>query len=159
MCPGVATSVLVLLPPCACEMEHCVVGVGLLGWPRGSPNAAVHVGVGWPDAQRLVTGRLLSLYGRLNSFPKGHRSPLLALVFRVMSAASNTLSTVCNALRVSLQITTPTRFGVGPGCSARQVREWFAECVVPPLDRTPMTSYLPQLPPLPSIMWISGRSR
>ena len=33
----------------------------LLGWPRRSPNAAVHVEVGWPDTQRLVTGRLLSL--------------------------------------------------------------------------------------------------
>ena len=107
----------------------------LLGWRRRSPNAAVHVEVGWPDTQRFVTNRLLSLrapqllaHGRLFSLP--------ALVFHVMSVSPNSLSAVCNALCVSLQITTPTRFGVDPGCSARRVREWFAQCVVPPLDRT-----------------------
>ena len=68
----------------------------LLGWPRGSPNAAVYVEVGWPDAQ--------SLYGRLSSLPMGDHSPLPELVFRVMSVSPNSM----------IQITTPTRFGVGP---------------------------------------------
>ena len=51
----------------------------------------------------------LSLGGS-SSLPLGDRSPLPALAFHVMS--------VSNALCVSLQITTPTRFCVGPGCSA-----------------------------------------
>ena len=43
---------------------------------RGAPNAAVRVEVGCPDAQLLVTGRLLSLYGRLSSLPMGdHVTP------------------------------------------------------------------------------------
>ena len=36
----------------------------LLGWPRGSPIPAVHLESDWPDAQRQITGRLLSLFGR-----------------------------------------------------------------------------------------------
>ena len=39
-------------------------------------------------------------------------------------------------LCTSLEIVTPSSFGVGPGCSVQQVRPWFPQCVVPPLDRT-----------------------
>ena len=45
----------------------------LLGWPRGSPVPAVHLESGWPDAQRLITGRL---FGRITSMPIGDCSPL-----------------------------------------------------------------------------------
>ena len=34
----------------------------LLGWPSGSPNAAVFLEPGWPDALHLCTERLLSLF-------------------------------------------------------------------------------------------------
>ena len=56
----------------------------VLGWPRGSPVAAVHFGSGWLDAQRLIAGRLLSLFGRITSIPIGDCSPLPAIVSRVL---------------------------------------------------------------------------
>ena len=117
-------------------MELYVVGAmpsGVASWfsERGSAR-----GSGLARRATTCHRRLLSLHGRVSSLPLGDRSPLPALVFHVMSVSPNSLSAVCNALCVSLQITTPTRFGVGPGCSVCRVREWFALFVVPPLDRT-----------------------
>ena len=107
----------------------------LLGWPRRFPNAAVHVEVGWPDTQRLVTSRLLSLRApQLLAHGKSF-SPSCTGVPRHV-CLSQLVECRLQCYRVSLQITTPTRFGVDPGCSARRIREWFAQCVVPPLERT-----------------------
>ena len=33
-------------------------------------------------------------------------------------------------------IVAPSSCGVGPSCSAQRVRDWFTQCVVPPLDRS-----------------------
>ena len=46
-----------------------------------SPNAAVFLELGWPDALHLCTERLLSLFGRALSMPCGERCPLPALIF------------------------------------------------------------------------------
>ena len=131
----------------------------LLGWPRGSPNAAVHVEVGWPDAQRLVTGRLLSLYGRLSSLPMGDHSPLPELVFRVMSVSPNSMSAVCNALcvpyRSPRQPVSALVLGALPAESGSGLPSVWSLL----WTEHSMTGCLPQLPPSPSIMWISGRSR
>ena len=126
----------------------------LLGWPHGSPNAAVHVEVGWPDAQRLVTGRLLSLYGRLSSLP-GDRSPLPALVFHVLSVSPNSLQySLCfpadhhaNPFRRWSWVLCPPS---GSGLLSVWSLHWTEHS---------MTVCLPKLSPSPSIMWISGRSR
>ena len=84
----------------------------LLGWPRGSPNAAMHVEVGWPDAQRLrqCTWKwagptrndlsqagywLPSHQGRLSSLPMGDRSPLPALVFQWSCCSTSGLIVLC----------------------------------------------------------------
>ena len=108
----------------------------LLGWPRGSPIPAVHLESGWPDTQRLViTGWLLSLFGRITSMPIGDCSPLPATVSRVMASCPGSLLATCSDLCTSLEIVTPSSFGVGPGCSVLQVRAWFTQCVAPPLDR------------------------
>ena len=107
----------------------------LLGWPRGSPVAAVHLESGWPDAQRLITGRLLSLFGRITSMPIGDYSLLPATVSRVMASCLGSLIATCSDLCTTLEIVTPSSFGVGPGCSVKQVRAWFTQCVAPPLDR------------------------
>ena len=102
----------------------------LLGWPRGSPVPAVHLESGRPDAQRLIT--------------KSAVVPLRAHHFhahRRLSSASRwprvlvSLLATCSDLCTSLEIVTPSSFGVGPGCSVQQVREWITQCVAPPLDR------------------------
>ena len=107
----------------------------LLGWPRRSPVDAVHLESGWPDAQRLITGRLLSLFGRITSMPIGNCSPPPANVSRVMASFPGSLIASFSDLCAALEIVTPSSFGVGPGCSVQRVRDWFTQCAVPPLDR------------------------
>ena len=46
-------------------------GLFLLGWPAGSPNVGVLFELGWPDAERISSSRLLSLLGRVSSMTKG----------------------------------------------------------------------------------------
>ena len=56
--------------------------LGHLGWPRGSPISAVHIESGQPDAKRLITSRLLPLFGRISSMPTGDCSPIPAPLSR-----------------------------------------------------------------------------
>ena len=100
----------------------------------GSPVPAVHLESGWPDAQRLITGRLLALFERI-TMPIGDCSPLPATVSRVMASCPGSLLATCSDLCTSLEIVTPSSFGVGLGCSVQQVRAWFTQCVALPLDR------------------------
>ena len=67
--------------------------------------------------------------------PIGDCSPLPATVSRVMASCPGSLLATCSDLCTSLEIVTPSSFGVGPGCSVQQVRAWFTQCVAPPLDR------------------------
>ena len=50
-------------PPASRQLDHALRWWGrfLLGWPSGSPSVGVLAELGWPDAERLSTGRLLSL--------------------------------------------------------------------------------------------------
>ena len=58
-------------------------GRHLLGGPAGSPYAGVLCELGWPDAEHLALGRLLSLFGRTSFMAQGPASPLPASILRV----------------------------------------------------------------------------
>ena len=107
----------------------------LLGAPRGSPVAVDHLESGWPDAQRLITCRLLSLFGRITSMPIRDCSPFPASVSCVMASFPGSLVASCSDLCAALEIVAPSSFGVGPSCSLHRVREWSTQCAVPPLVR------------------------
>ena len=53
-------------------------------------------GPGWPDAQRLITGRLLSLFGRIVSMPIGDGSPA-PCPSRVMASFPGSLIASCSS--------------------------------------------------------------
>ena len=80
--------------------------------PRGSPVAAVHIESG--DAQRLITGRSLSLFGHVPSIPMGDCSPLPASVSHAMASSLGSLIATCSDRCTSLEIVVPSSFGVGP---------------------------------------------
>ena len=48
----------------------------VLGWPPGAPCAGVLCELGWPDAEHLALGQLLSLLGRSSSMAQGLGCPL-----------------------------------------------------------------------------------
>ena len=122
---GAEDSVLGQLPQYGFWMVQCDVGSRcVLGWPRGSPVAAVHFGSGWLDAQRLIAGRLLSLFGRITFHT--HRRLFSASSHCVSRPGSSIAS--CSDLCASLEIVRPSSFDVGPGCSVQRVREWFTQC-------------------------------
>ena len=56
-------------------------GRHLLGWPAGTPCAAVLYELALLDSLRVATGRSLSLFGRLHTLSSGGRSPIPASVF------------------------------------------------------------------------------
>ena len=57
----------------------------VLGWLPGSPCAGVLCDLGWPDAEHLAMGRLLSLLGRTFTMARGLGCPLPATVLSVAS--------------------------------------------------------------------------
>ena len=60
-------------------------GRHVLGWPPGSPCAGALCELGWPDAEHLAMGRLLSLLGRSFSMARvlDAHSPPLSSVWRL----------------------------------------------------------------------------
>ena len=113
-----------VLPSISWGLEFCLIsspairlldgalrrwGRHLLGWPSGSPNAAVFLELGWPDALHLCTERLLSLFGRALAMPCGERCPLPALIFKTALSFPGSWASPCVTLCNSL--------GVLPPCS------------------------------------------
>ena len=78
-----------VLPSIAWGSEFLAAPWGrfLLGWPTGSPNVGVLVELGWPDAERISPGRLLSLFGRVTSMING---PIPVAVFQAASQMPGT---------------------------------------------------------------------
>ena len=111
-------------------------GRHLLGWPSGSPNAAVFLELGWPDAQHLCTERLLSLFGRAFTMPRGERCPLLALIFHTALSVPGSWASLCVALCSSLGVPHSSSCGIGSLSSARCVQAWFQTHAAPPLNRS-----------------------
>ena len=62
-------------------------------------------------------------------------SPLPATVSRAMASCTGPLFATCSDLCISLEIVTPSSFGVGPGCSVQRVRAWLTQYVAPPFDQ------------------------
>ena len=57
----------------------------VLGWPRGSPIAAIHWEVDISNSLRLVLGRAFPLFGRLCATdPAGSRSVLFTNIFQAL---------------------------------------------------------------------------
>ena len=110
-------------------------GRHLLGWPSGSPNAAVFLELGWPDALHLCTERLLSLFGRALSMPSGERCPLPALIFRTALSFPGSWASHCVRLCNSLGVHHPNVCGIGPLSSAHCVQAWFQTHAAPLLNR------------------------
>ena len=82
------------------SLFSCVAQMGsfLLGWPAGSSNVGVFVEFGWPDAERISSGRLLSLFGRVTSMISGS---IPVAVFQAASGMPGTWAN-CALQHVSL---------------------------------------------------------
>ena len=89
-------------------------GRHLFGWPSGSPNAAVFLELGWPDALHPCTERLLSLFGRALAMPCGERCPLPALIFQTALSFPGSWASHCVRLCNSLGVPHPNVCGIGP---------------------------------------------
>ena len=87
----------------------------LLGWPTGSPNVGVLVELGWPDAERISSGRLLSLFGRVTSMISG---PIPA---RMPGTWTTCALNMCHSLGAPL----PNACGVTSGSLPSVSRWWF----------------------------------
>ena len=123
-------------PPALRLLDHALRRWGrfLLGWPSGSPSAGVLAELGWPDAERLSTGRLLSLSGRACAFPSGPRCPLPGTVFHIAAGLAGSWAHHAQELCLSVGAVMPHMCGVVPGCLPSLARRWFDSQVRPSLD-------------------------
>ena len=94
----------------------------LLGWPSGSPNVGVLVELGWPDAERISSGRLLSLCGRVTSMING---PIPVAVFQAASRMPGTWANCAHNMCHSLGAPLPNACGVTSGSPPSVSRRWF----------------------------------
>ena len=94
----------------------------LLGWPIGSPNVGVLVELGWPDAERIFSGRFQSRFGRVTSMING---PLPVAVFQAASRIPGTWATCVLNMSHSLGTLLPDAFGVMSGSLPSVSRPWF----------------------------------
>ena len=99
-------------------------GRHLLGWPAGSPCAGVLCELGWPDAEHLVLGRLLSLLGRTSSMAQGPPSPLPASILRVASESPGTWAHHALSMCSHLGIPSPSAAGIHPQWPPHHVHRW-----------------------------------
>ena len=70
-----------------------ILDQGLRRWERhllGSPCAGVLLELGWPDADRVSTGRLLTLWGRTSSMAVHPRCPISVKVLQIASGVPGT---------------------------------------------------------------------
>ena len=96
----------------------------LLSWPTGSPNVGVVVELGWPDAERISSGRFLSLFGRVTSMTNG---PLPVTLFQAASRLPGTWATRALNMCHSLGAPLPDACGVSSGSPPSLSRRWFAQ--------------------------------
>ena len=90
-------------------------GRHVLGWPPGSPCAGVLCELGWPHAEHLALGRLLSLLGRSFSMAQGLGCPLPATVLSVATQSPETWAhhalAICAHLGRKRPTLAKTKFG------------------------------------------------
>ena len=100
----------------------------LLGWPTGSPNVGVLVELGWPDAERISSCRLLSLFGRVTSMISG---PIPVAVFQAASRMPRTWANcalnMCHSLGAPLPNACVSPNG---GLSAKSVISLMMVCTI-----------------------------
>ena len=94
----------------------------LLGWPSGSPNVGVLVELGWPNAERISSGRLLSLFGRVTSMING---PIQVAVFQAASRMPGTWVNCVHNMCHSLGAPLPNACGVTSGSPPSVSQRWF----------------------------------
>ena len=109
-------------------------GRHILGWPPGSPCAGVFCELGWPDAEHLAMGRLLSLLGRSFSMAQGLGCPLPATVLSVASHSPGTWAHHALAMCAHLDIPSPLAAGIHPQSPPHRVRRWVDLVVSPSLN-------------------------
>ena len=86
------------------------------------------------DAERLSTGRLLSLSARACAFPSGPRCPLPGTVFHIAAGLAGSWAYHAQELCLSVGAVMPHMCGVVPGCLPSLARRWFDSQVRPSLD-------------------------
>ena len=94
----------------------------LLGWPTGSPNVGVLVELGWPDAERISSGRLPSQFGRVTSMISG---PIPVAVLQAASWMPGTWANCALNMCHSLGAPLPNTCGVTSGSPPSVSRRWF----------------------------------
>ena len=108
-------------------------GRHVLGRPPGSP-CAVLCELGWPDAEHLAMGRLLSLLGRSFSLARGLGCPLPATVLSVASQTPGTWAHHALAMCAYLDIPSPLAAGIHLQSPPHRVRRWVDLVVSPSLN-------------------------
>ena len=125
--------------PCALRLLNSALrrwGWFPLGWPPGSPVASVFSELGWPDAEHLSTGRLLSLSLQPGAMPANDRRPFLppssVSHHETGDLGCHSNARICGSLGIALL----KSFGVGSGSSSGSVHSWCRSCVSPRLDQS-----------------------
>ena len=120
-------------PPALRQLDHALRQWGrfLLGWPSGLPSAGMLAELGWPDAERLSTGRLLSLSQRACAFLGGPRYPLLEVSSSLLQVSQEVWAHHAQELCLSVGAVIPHMCGVVPGCLPSLARRWFDSQVRP----------------------------
>ena len=101
---------------CASGVGSCWVG------PLVSPSVGVLVELGWPDAERISSGRLQSQFGRVTSMING---PIPVAVFQAASRMPGTWTNCALNMCHSLGAPLPDACGVISGSPPSVSRRWF----------------------------------
>jgi hypothetical protein len=117
--------------------EKCLRGWGrrLLGWPRGSPNAAVLGDLGWDDFEALALGRVAGLFARLRCRPwAGVRSEIPAVVYQYALTRNDSWASWAAASLGAAGVPDHNAWGVGPGAPTAAGQRWRRRAAVSALS-------------------------
>ena len=105
-----------------------------MGWPSVSPCASVLMELGWPDADRLSTGRPPSLWGRASSMAVDPHCPIPEAVLQIASGVPRNWAHHSQTSCSYVGAPCPDAAGVSTGSPPGRVCWWFDDNVRGRLD-------------------------
>ena len=134
--------------------RHLVAfGRRLLGWPRGSPAAAVLGDLGWLDGEAIALQRASSLWARLDSHvPSLPHGSLAGKVFAFARTQATSWASVTFSSLSRAHVPFASSWGVGPGQPASLRRRWLHSAAFPALQASACGRFRDAIARLPSLL-------
>ena len=127
-------------------------GRRLLGWPAGTPTAAVLAELGWHSTRLLSLRRATYFYARLRCIANnGSRQRMVEAVFRYAQSQSHSFA--CKVIRelsaIGFQV--PSEWSIGPGVPRANVRSWCRTIASPIFTAAAQNEYRNAAASVPSL--------